>query len=698
MYEGSSDNPGKTREERAEACATACREKKKPLNYKSWEGFTARGFIVDDGGRCYCESADSATCKRADSSYRRYDFVEADTLYRGLQLCQGHCETGRDCEGNLQCFDTGPNKKPVPGCTGTPSRSNLGVCHIPKSIYELGYKRASEGEFAGKSGKGECTGPELRMYEGSGDNPGKTREERVEACATACRAQKKPLNNKSWKGFTARGFVVQNDGRCYCESADSATCKRVDNSYTRYDFVDSVFPYSNFVDVENIGQRKVRQPYARCASKIQLKTELMKNIWGDDDCNRWVNENPISCTWGNYKENCAKKCTELKNIWGDDDCNRWVNENPISCTWGNYKENCAKKCTELTCGAIKDASNCILSECEWTTRGYTKHSDKSCWGVYKSSQGRMGYEGPGSSTRVRKGQRHSPMTHRKANTVAKCQKLCDEDATCQAINFHPRKKLCYTYTGHHNKTRLTKDPQNGVCTAQSAKFQKNYYDLYLKPHNASFCADTYVTSKGKGYEYSTKKQAKDACEASGLRLCAKHEVIDKDICSYGWTSDADTGYPMAHGIAFYDHRANHKDPNMRRAKSYCGGRKDGWRNGGQRKAKAFCCAAGPERKKHRLIEGKISHDNTDYADNTRLLVKKCDNNLSFEWFWKHRHQKQNIDCVHENGKLNCNIDQRYGAQQGIEPYYNTFTMEDPRSGVWGRNGPNAGKFTLNEDL
>lgn len=212
------------------------------------------------------------------------------------------------------------------------------------------------------------------------------------------------------------------------------------------------------------------------------------------------------------------------------------------------------------------------------------------------------------------------------------------------------------------------------------------------------CDDTYRESKGNGYEYSTKQEAKNACEESELRLCAKHEIIDKDICSYGWTSDADVGYPMAHGIAWYDHRANHEDPNIQKTKYWCGGRTDGWRNGGRRKAKAFCCAKGPERKEHRFIEGKISHNNTNYADNTRLFVKTCDNNLSFEWFWKHKHQKQNIDCAHEDGILNCDIDQRYGVQQGIKPYYNTFRMTDPRSGVWGRNGIIVGRLTLDEDL
>ena len=146
-----------------------------------------------------------------------------------------------------------------------------------------------------------------------------------------------------------------------------------------------------------------------------------------------------------------------------------------------------------------------------------------------------------------------------------------------------------------------------------------YMNTYSTGPEDKNCDDTYRELKGNGYEYSTKQEAKNACDESGLCLCAKHEIIDKDICSYGWTSDADVGYPMAHGIAWYDHRANHKDPNIQKTKYWCGGRKDGWRDGGLRKAKAFCCAEGPERKEHRFIEGRISHNDTQYADNTRLL-------------------------------------------------------------------------------
>jgi len=80
---------------------------------------------------------------------------------------------------------------------------------------------------------GECDGPEVKVYSGS-DNPGTTELARVNNCATAC-------TDKKWDGFVAKGFITMlsgsSQGRCWCESSDSATCSRVQNAgYVRYDF------------------------------------------------------------------------------------------------------------------------------------------------------------------------------------------------------------------------------------------------------------------------------------------------------------------------------------------------------------------------------------------------------------------------------------------------------------------------------
>ena len=383
---------------------------------------------------------------------------------------------------------------------------------------------------------------------------------------------------------------------------------------------------------------------------------------GPDRCLQWIwhtvnnmrMDNINYTTYGGYGQCEAKNNT--RNIWGDENCNRWVNNSPTLCDGSNYQQNCAKKCAERICGAIKEKSEC-KSKCSWR------------WGAYGRCE--IGDES---------------LTNFDDDF---CNLL---DCTTDASKKHCAKKC--------TEVACSTIGNAADCKSESKCMWRRDVAYYPEAHPFSIrqCNDTYRESKGNGYEYSTKQEAKNACEASELRLCAKHEIIDKDLCSYGWTSDADVGYPMAHGIAWYDHRANHKDPNIQKTKYWCGGRKDGWRDGGLRKAKAFCCAEGPERKEHRFIEGRISHNDTNYADNTRLFVKMCDNNLSFEWFWKHKYQKQNIDCAHEDGILVCDIDQRYGVQQGMKPYYNTFRMNGPRSGVWGRNGIIEGRLTLDEDL
>ena len=89
---------------------------------------------------------------------------------------------------------------------------------------------------------GECTnGQELRMYEGTGDNPGDTTEAKVAACSNACRTKKTPVDGKSWTAtFVSKGFIVKPNGRCYCESADSITCSKTTETnadgFDRYDW------------------------------------------------------------------------------------------------------------------------------------------------------------------------------------------------------------------------------------------------------------------------------------------------------------------------------------------------------------------------------------------------------------------------------------------------------------------------------
>lgn len=83
---------------------------------------------------------------------------------------------------------------------------------------------------------GECDADnQILVYEGTGDNPGNTAAEKVAACSKACLTEKAPVDGKSWIHFVTKGFVVNPDGRCYCESAAS-TCKRSNNNFKRYDW------------------------------------------------------------------------------------------------------------------------------------------------------------------------------------------------------------------------------------------------------------------------------------------------------------------------------------------------------------------------------------------------------------------------------------------------------------------------------
>ena len=93
--------------------------------------------------------------------------------------------------------------------------------------------------------QGDCGGPEIRMYEGNGDNDG-TFEERTNRCANACAVKKTPISGYSWTDFTAVGFIIAGNGRCYCEETASTDpgsgdqCNPASSSgsahYQRFDF------------------------------------------------------------------------------------------------------------------------------------------------------------------------------------------------------------------------------------------------------------------------------------------------------------------------------------------------------------------------------------------------------------------------------------------------------------------------------
>ena len=82
---------------------------------------------------------------------------------------------------------------------------------------------------------------EIMVYETRRNrpNPGKNEQEQIEACSKACLDKLPGLRGVSWKDFVARGFVVNvENGDCFCEKDDSATCKRRSlPKHVRYDFI-----------------------------------------------------------------------------------------------------------------------------------------------------------------------------------------------------------------------------------------------------------------------------------------------------------------------------------------------------------------------------------------------------------------------------------------------------------------------------
>jgi len=175
MFDGNGDNVGTTFDQKLENCKRACLDKKLPLS-SSWASFGSKmpGFIMTLDGRCYCESSSSGNCERSSG------------------------------------------------------------------ITEYGsYSRWDFGSGVTKIGDFECAdGNEIRMFDGIHDNNVGTFDHKIENCKRACLDKKLPLSS-SWASFGSKmpGFIMNLDGRCYCESSSSGNCER-ENEYgfSRWDF------------------------------------------------------------------------------------------------------------------------------------------------------------------------------------------------------------------------------------------------------------------------------------------------------------------------------------------------------------------------------------------------------------------------------------------------------------------------------
>ena len=75
------------------------------------------------------------------------------------------------------------------------------------------------------------------MFDGTGDNEG-TVQERTERCARACYDKITPIDYGPWSSRgDALGFgLTENNGRCYCQNDEFASCNKDHTAYVQYTF------------------------------------------------------------------------------------------------------------------------------------------------------------------------------------------------------------------------------------------------------------------------------------------------------------------------------------------------------------------------------------------------------------------------------------------------------------------------------
>ena len=191
-----------------------------------------------------CDSCDEGSYRGSDSSPENYSCEECPlgrfSSARASSTCT-ICGLGKYAGnvGQTVCESCPSGRYNDDDATNDSLHSSVSSC----SCCEAGtYYNAILG-FNIVEGAHDCDGVELRMYEGNGDNPGSTHEEKLQACFEACRDKRTPLNagngaEYSWDVYDAIGFVMSSSGRCYCEeqvvSSDN-TCY-ADNGYQRYNY------------------------------------------------------------------------------------------------------------------------------------------------------------------------------------------------------------------------------------------------------------------------------------------------------------------------------------------------------------------------------------------------------------------------------------------------------------------------------
>ena len=248
------------------------------------------------------------------------DFAGDKARDRTCKACPAGTFSGNGvkCQAHRPCPDGKILDKAGTSTADTKCKS----CPRGQYATKIGFRLADKGEFAGTGGKGECKGTEVRMFESTSDNPGTNVAERIQACAQACLTKLPALNTRSWDTYPpVKGFALSG-GRCYCESQDSATCSRSDNSYYRYDFYDL--------------------PETVCRNHQTCRPGTNVNTAGTSTTNTICH----ACPPNHYESGgkCYKKrsCAYTKSD-GSATSNR-VCHAPRNCAWSEWDEGDCNKC------------------------------------------------------------------------------------------------------------------------------------------------------------------------------------------------------------------------------------------------------------------------------------------------------------------------------------------------------------------
>ena len=216
------------------------------MSVAKWNAVASRS-LTNMAGQTTCVSARYCLL---DFRHLKYELPWVNlggTPPRKMGRCEGDCDSHDDCEGHLVCHQRYGSTEKTPGCSGGSMASGYDVCMDPVIPVQLTRPEREQMQWS-KVFDGECTsGSEYNMYKGCGSSSGRTNtypdgsdvcdataEKGIDECAKAC------LDYYP----TLPGFVISDQGRCFCETAESAHCSntRGTTSYDRYDFNTLGFP------------------------------------------------------------------------------------------------------------------------------------------------------------------------------------------------------------------------------------------------------------------------------------------------------------------------------------------------------------------------------------------------------------------------------------------------------------------------